>query len=102
MLDDRRPLALLQRLRPDLCTKGGEYAVSDLKSAQEIESYGGRTAAATDIESGRLAGCPTIGIAGSQPSRWDQGGHRVDTSLEAAEWIAPQETSCPKKRPQNA
>jgi D-glycero-D-manno-heptose 1,7-bisphosphate phosphatase len=40
-MDDDRPLSLLQRWKPDLYVKGGDYAASSLKSAEAVEQYGG-------------------------------------------------------------
>jgi rfaE bifunctional protein nucleotidyltransferase chain/domain len=41
-MNESRPAALLAALKPELYIKGGDYRVSDLKSAPLVESYGGR------------------------------------------------------------
>ena len=41
LLDERRPLRLLERWHPDLYIKGGDYSESGLRSASAVESYGG-------------------------------------------------------------
>ena len=40
-LEERRPLALLLRWKPDLYIKGGDYAVSALRSGDAVREYGG-------------------------------------------------------------
>jgi rfaE bifunctional protein nucleotidyltransferase chain/domain len=40
-LEDRRPLALLLRWKPDLYMKGGDYDVSSLRSGAAVRDYGG-------------------------------------------------------------
>ncbi len=42
LLDARRPVDQLQRWRPDLYIKGGDYHIPQLRSATTVESYGGR------------------------------------------------------------
>lgn len=42
LLDADRPLALLERWRPDIYIKGGGYRPQDLRSAPAVEAYGGR------------------------------------------------------------
>jgi D-glycero-D-manno-heptose 1,7-bisphosphate phosphatase len=42
-LDDDRPLALLERWKPDLYIKGGDYASATLRSGAAVEAYGGQT-----------------------------------------------------------
>ena len=39
--DEDTPVALLNRLRPDIFAKGADYAVSDLPEAKEVASWGG-------------------------------------------------------------
>jgi D-glycero-beta-D-manno-heptose 1-phosphate adenylyltransferase len=41
-LDEDRPLGLLQRWKPDLYFKGGDYAASSLRSGDAVRAYGGR------------------------------------------------------------
>ncbi len=42
-LDDDRPLGLLNRWKPDLYIKGGDYKASTLQSGAAVEAYGGAT-----------------------------------------------------------
>ena len=42
VLDDDRPLNLIQRWKPDFYIKGGDYQTSSLRSASAVESYGGK------------------------------------------------------------
>jgi rfaE bifunctional protein nucleotidyltransferase chain/domain len=42
VLDEERPLALIERWRPDLYIKGGDYKGSGLRSGTTVESYGGK------------------------------------------------------------
>ncbi len=42
LLDEPRPLGLIQRWRPDLYIKGGDYKGSGLRSGAAVESYGGK------------------------------------------------------------
>lgn len=44
LMTDTRPACLIEKLRPDLYIKGGDYQVSQLKSAPLVESYGGSCA----------------------------------------------------------
>lgn len=41
-LDDARPLAQIQRWQPDFYIKGGDYAASQLRSADAVTAYGGQ------------------------------------------------------------
>jgi len=41
-LDDDRPLALIERWKPDLYIKGGDYSVDSLRSGEAVRAYGGR------------------------------------------------------------
>jgi histidinol-phosphate phosphatase family protein len=43
VLDDDRPLALIERWKPDFYVKGGDYKPSALRSAASVEAYGGKT-----------------------------------------------------------
>jgi bifunctional ADP-heptose synthase (sugar kinase/adenylyltransferase) len=40
--DERTPEAVLQRLRPDVFAKGGDYALSDLPEAALLGTWGGQ------------------------------------------------------------
>ena len=42
IFDEDTPLPLLQRLRPDVHVKGGDYDVRQLPETPVVESYGGR------------------------------------------------------------
>ncbi len=42
VLEEDRPLSLIQRWKPDLYIKGGDYHASSLRSAGAVESYGGK------------------------------------------------------------
>lgn len=41
-LDDERPLRLIERWKPDLYIKGGDYALDSLRSGEVVRAYGGR------------------------------------------------------------
>jgi len=40
-LDDDRPLGLIERWKPDLYIKGGDYAADSLRSGEAVRAYGG-------------------------------------------------------------
>lgn len=40
--DEPTPLALIERLRPDVLVKGGDYTRETMVGAAEVESWGGR------------------------------------------------------------
>ena len=40
--DERTPEAVLQRLRPDVFAKGGDYALADLPEAELLATWGGQ------------------------------------------------------------
>jgi rfaE bifunctional protein nucleotidyltransferase chain/domain len=40
-MDEDRPLALLERWKPELYVKGGDYAAESLRSAEAVRSWGG-------------------------------------------------------------
>jgi rfaE bifunctional protein nucleotidyltransferase chain/domain len=42
LLDERRPLGLIQAVRPDFYIKGADYSLEELKSRNEVEAYGGK------------------------------------------------------------
>lgn len=42
LLDSDRPLPLIERWKPDLYIKGGDYAVDSLRSGEAVRAYGGR------------------------------------------------------------
>jgi rfaE bifunctional protein nucleotidyltransferase chain/domain len=43
MLDEDRPLPLIQRWKPDFYIKGGDYKTTALRSSSVVEEYGGQT-----------------------------------------------------------
>jgi rfaE bifunctional protein nucleotidyltransferase chain/domain len=43
VLEDDRPLALIERWKPDLYIKGGDYSASSLRSGSAVVAYGGET-----------------------------------------------------------
>ncbi len=43
VLDEDRPLGLIERWKPDFYFKGGDYAASSLRSSAAVEAYGGQT-----------------------------------------------------------
>jgi rfaE bifunctional protein nucleotidyltransferase chain/domain len=42
VFDEDEPTAILQRLRPHVWAKGGDYAVADLPEAAALEAWGGQ------------------------------------------------------------
>jgi rfaE bifunctional protein nucleotidyltransferase chain/domain/rfaE bifunctional protein kinase chain/domain len=42
VFDEDTPVAVLERIRPDIWVKGGDYAVADLPEAAVLSSWGGR------------------------------------------------------------
>ena len=42
LFDERKPLQLMRKVRPDIYVKGGDYDVRDLEEARLVESWGGR------------------------------------------------------------
>jgi rfaE bifunctional protein nucleotidyltransferase chain/domain len=43
VLEDDRPLALIERWKPDLYIKGGDYSASALRSSSAVAAYGGES-----------------------------------------------------------
>ena len=43
ILEEDRPLALIERWKPDLYIKGGDYAASSLRSGSAVTAYGGES-----------------------------------------------------------
>lgn len=41
--DEADPLALLERVRPDIYVKGGDYRLEDLEEARRMKTWGGTT-----------------------------------------------------------
>jgi D-beta-D-heptose 7-phosphate kinase/D-beta-D-heptose 1-phosphate adenosyltransferase len=50
VFDEGTPVTLLQRLRPDVWVKGGDYAPEDLPEAEVVASWGGRIALVPFLE----------------------------------------------------
>jgi D-beta-D-heptose 7-phosphate kinase/D-beta-D-heptose 1-phosphate adenosyltransferase len=44
VFDEDTPVAALERLRPDVWVKGGDYAPAELPETAVVESWGGRVA----------------------------------------------------------
>jgi len=42
LFDEDTPLALIQRLRPDVLVKGADYARDAIVGAKDVEGWGGR------------------------------------------------------------
>ena len=42
LMEDTRPVKLIQRWQPDFYIKGGDYAKTQLRSGGEVEAYGGK------------------------------------------------------------
>jgi len=45
LFGDRTPVALIQRLRPDVYVKGGDYDMETLEETRQVRSWGGRSLA---------------------------------------------------------
>ncbi len=41
--EERTPLALLERVRPDIYVKGGDYTIDQLPEAEAVRTWGGKT-----------------------------------------------------------
>lgn len=61
--DEDTPVALIQKLRPEVHVKGGDYRKEDLPEAHEVESYGG-----TVVIFPTVAGHSTTSILGKLSS----------------------------------
>jgi D-beta-D-heptose 7-phosphate kinase/D-beta-D-heptose 1-phosphate adenosyltransferase len=42
LFDEETPLALIERLRPDVLVKGADYARAAIVGADQVEGWGGR------------------------------------------------------------
>ncbi len=58
LFDEDTPLALIERLRPDILVKGSDYTVDRVVGREQVESWGGRVELVTV-----LAGHSTTGIS---------------------------------------
>jgi D-glycero-beta-D-manno-heptose 1-phosphate adenylyltransferase len=45
LFDEDTPYALIDKIRPDIIVKGGDYDMSQLPEAKLVESYGGKALA---------------------------------------------------------
>jgi D-glycero-beta-D-manno-heptose 1-phosphate adenylyltransferase len=43
IFEERTPLALLERVRPDIYVKGGDYTIDQLPEAEAMRGWGGKT-----------------------------------------------------------
>ena len=50
LFDDRMPLALIERVRPDVYVKGGDYDMATLAETALVQSWGGRSVAIPFVE----------------------------------------------------
>jgi len=50
LFDDRMPLALIARVRPDLYVKGGDYDMATLAETALVQTWGGRSVAIPFVE----------------------------------------------------
>lgn len=47
VFEDKVPLAVVEKVRPDIYVKGGDYKISDLPEAKIVHSYGGEVVTIT-------------------------------------------------------
>ena len=50
LFDDRMPLALIERVRPDVYVKGGDYDMATLPETALVQGWGGRSVAIPFVE----------------------------------------------------
>ncbi len=50
LFDDRMPLALIERVRPDVYVKGGDYDMATLAETALVQGWGGRSVAIPFVE----------------------------------------------------
>lgn len=50
LFDERTPVALLRRVRPDIYVKGGDYDIETLEETAVVRSWGGRSLAMPFVE----------------------------------------------------
>jgi rfaE bifunctional protein nucleotidyltransferase chain/domain len=50
LFDERMPLALIERVRPDIYVKGGDYDVAALAETALVQRWGGRAVAIPFVE----------------------------------------------------
>ena len=65
LFEDRMPLALIERVRPDIYVKGGDYDMATLAETALVQSWGGRSVAIPFVE-GRSTTALVQRIRGSE------------------------------------
>lgn len=50
LFDEATPVALLQRVRPDLYVKGGDYDIESLEETRQVRSWGGDARALSFVD----------------------------------------------------
>lgn len=50
LFDERTPMALLSKVRPDIYVKGGDYRIDELEEARLVRSWGGEAVAIPFVE----------------------------------------------------
>ena len=50
LFDETTPVALLQRVRPDLYVKGGDYDIESLEETRQVRSWGGDARALSFVD----------------------------------------------------
>jgi D-glycero-beta-D-manno-heptose 1-phosphate adenylyltransferase len=68
LFDELTPVALMQRLRPDVYAKGGDYAMDKLEEARLVREWGGK-AVTLDFVPGYSTTSLVERIAAAQPQR---------------------------------
>jgi len=67
LFDERMPLALIERVRPDIYVKGGDYDVAALAETALVQRWGGRAVAIPFVE-GRSTTALVRRIRGAGPA----------------------------------
>lgn len=65
VFEEADPIALIQALKPDIHTKGGDYAAEALPEAEIVRSYGGRVVILPEVPGRSTSG--VIKRIGGQP-----------------------------------
>ncbi|HEV2750551.1 MAG TPA: adenylyltransferase/cytidyltransferase family protein [Gemmatimonadales bacterium] len=71
LFDDDTPLALIERLRPDVLVKGADYAREAIVGADQVEGWGGRV-----VRVPLVAGVSTTDLLARLRGRGGRGGAR--------------------------
>jgi len=50
VFDEERPDGLIEALKPDVHTKGGDYSIDEIPEAKVVESYGGKVVILPEVE----------------------------------------------------